>query len=630
MPDEWRPALGTWFEGETVHARVWAPGRRTVEVLLEQPGGPRRVSLEPRAGGYFEGVLEEAGAGVGYRIVPDDAGPFPDPASRFQPDGVHGSSEIIDPRSFRWTDDAWSPPAPEDLILYELHVGTFSPEGTFRGVQDRLRWLAELGVTAIELMPVADFPGRWNWGYDGVSLFAPARAYGRPDDLRALVDAAHASGIAVFLDVVYNHLGPDGAYLAAISSRVFTTRHRTPWGDAINFDGEGSAQLRSFFIENALMWVHEYHIDGLRLDATHAIVDDSPRHFLAEFAERVRAGAGRQVTLVAEDHRNLDTIVRPPAAGGWGFDGAWSDDFHHEVRRHLTGDSDGYFADFTGSAGDIATTVQRGWFFSGAFAGYFGAPRGTDPAGLPPHAFTIFTQNHDQVGNRAYGERLHHDVDDATWRAVSVLLLTAPEMPLLFMGQEWAASTPFRYFTDHNEELGRLVTEGRRREFSRFRAFSSPEVRDRIPDPQSPATFEASRLRWEEAAQGSHGATLRMYRALLQLRRREPLLHRADWTGFTARALDEETLLLQRRIDDQTLVVIVRLRGLGEVALPSEAMEDRSPEWTAVLTTEDPEFALDPRAIELRFGDERAVIRFTRPGAVILVRRGSGGSGGSG
>ncbi|HSA57487.1 MAG TPA: malto-oligosyltrehalose trehalohydrolase [Gemmatimonadaceae bacterium] len=627
MPDAWRPTLGTWLEGDAVHTRVWAPTRRKVEVVLERPGAPVRVPLEPRDDGHFAGVLPGARAGDRYRVAPDDAGPFPDPASRFQPDGVHGSSEIIDPRAFRWTDHAWSPPSAADLVVYELHVGTFSPAGTFDGVRGRLPWLAELGITAIELMPVADFPGRWNWGYDGVSLFAPARAYGRPDDLRAVVDAAHAHGIAVLLDVVYNHLGPDGAYLAAVSPRVFTKRHRTPWGDAINFDGDGSAALRSYFIANALHWIREYHIDGLRLDATHAIVDDSPRHFLAEFAERVRAGAGRPVMLVAEDHRNLDTIVRAPETGGWGFDGTWSDDFHHEVRRHLTGDGDGYFVDFTGRAEDLATTIRRGWFFSGQFAEYFGEPRGTDPTGLPPRAFTIFTQNHDQVGNRAYGERLHHDVDDATWRAVSVLLLAAPETPLLFMGQEWAASTPFRYFTDHNEELGRLVTEGRRREFSRFRAFSSPEARNRIPDPQAPATFESSRLKWEETKQGKPAATLRLYRALLALRRSDPLLHRADWRGFAARALDEDTLWLERRLDDQALLVVVRTRGSGDVVLNDEDSESRKSDWKVVLTTEDPEFTLDPHPIKLQVGNGRGSVRFERPGAVILRAVRESGSG---
>jgi maltooligosyltrehalose trehalohydrolase len=610
VPDE-RPGLeprrlGIWVIGDTVQARVWAPGRARVDVVLERPGGEERIALAQESEGYFAGPLPGARAGGRYRVSPDGEGPFPDPASRYQPEGVHGASEIVDPRTFRWTDSSWRPPHRSDLVVYELHVGTFSPEGTFGGVQQRLRYLVELGVTAIELMPVADFPGRWNWGYDGVSLFAPARCYGRPDDLRALVDAAHAAGLAVLLDVVYNHLGPDGAYLAAVSRQVFTSRHRTPWGDAINFDGDGSRQLRDWFIANALHWLREYHIDGLRLDATHAIADDSPRHFLGEFAERVRAGAGRPVILVAEDHRNLDTIVRPEA---WGFDGVWSDDFHHEVRRRLTGDSDGYFADFTGTAADIAATVSRGWFFSGQYAEYFGEPRGTDPTGLPPHAFTIFTQNHDQVGNRACGERLHHDVDDATWRAVSTLLLCAPETPLLFQGQEWAASTPFRYFTDHNEELGRLVTEGRRREFSRFRGFSSPEARERIPDPQSRVTFESSRLRWDEVSEGSHAAALRLYRVLLALRRREPLLHRSDWSGFTCRAVDEETLLLRRRVGDEALLVLVRLRGSGAVVL-SEAMW-----WETLLTTEDAAFALDPQPIEV---DAGGAVRFRRAGAVVL------------
>lgn len=629
LPALWRPRLGVWFEGETTRARVWAPGRRQVEIVLESGPRGRRVPLEPESDGYFGGVLTDARAGDRYRVSPDGEGPFPDPASRFQPDGVHGSSEIVDPRAYPWSDTLWETPAAHELVIYELHVGTFSPAGTFRGVQERLPYLVDLGITAIELMPVADFPGNHNWGYDGVSLFAPARCYGRPDELRALVDAAHSAGIAVLLDVVYNHLGPDGAYLAAVSKQVFTRRHRTPWGDAINFDGEGSAQMRDFFIENALHWLNEYRIDGLRLDATHAIADDSPRHFLAEFVERVRAGMSRPVVLIAEDHRNLDTIVRPPAEGGWGFDAVWSDDFHHQTRVLLTGDRDGYFADFSGTTHDLATTIRHGWFYTGQFADFFDEERGTDPRGLPPGAFTVCIQNHDQIGNRALGERLNSDVDAATWRAVSTLLVCVPEMPLLFMGQEWAASTPFRYFTDHNEELGRLVTEGRRREFARFDAFTSPTARERIPDPQAADTFEASRLRWDEATAGPHAASLHLYRALLALRRGELLLRQPDWRGFEAMAVDDDTVALGRSASGTALLVVVRLRGRGRVALRagSSALVPTGVTWEMLLTTETAPFAVDPQPIDvaLEMG-ERLSIGFERPGAVIL-RAPAGASG---
>lgn len=618
LPVLWRPRLGVWFEGDTAQARVWAPGRRTVEIVLERGSRPRRVPLAPEPDGYFSGVLDDVRAGDRYRVAPDGEGPFPDPASRSQPDGVHGSSEIVDPRGYPWSDTLWETPVPHALVVYELHVGTFSPQGTFRGVQERLPYLVDLGVTAIELMPVADFPGERNWGYDGVSLFAPARCYGRPDELRALVDAAHSAGLAVLLDVVYNHLGPDGAYLAAVSRQVFTKRHRTPWGDAINFDGEGSAQMREFFIENALHWLHEYRIDGLRLDATHAIADDSPRHFLSEFVERVRASVARPVILIAEDHRNLDTIVRSPEAGGWGFDAVWSDDVHHQVRVLLTGDRDGYFADFTGTTHDLATTIRQGWFYTGQYADFFGEARGTDPSGIPPGAFTVCVQNHDQVGNRALGERLNVDVDPATWRAVSALLLCVPEMPLLFMGQEWAASTPFRYFTDHSEELGRLVTEGRRREFARFAAFASPVARERIPDPQAKATFEVCRLRWDEVTSGEHGASLHLYRALLALRRGELLLRQPGWRGFDAIALDDDTLALRRAASGAALVVVVRLRGHGDVVLDTRAFVPDGATWETLLTTETSPFTSDPRPIVVTGNARGLSVRFERPGAVIV------------
>jgi maltooligosyltrehalose trehalohydrolase len=616
-----------------VHFRVWAPGRRRVELCLE-PGAPAPLvrPLEPGPDGYFHGFVPGATAGQRYRYRLDGDGPFPDPASRFQPDGVHGPSGIVDPRRYQWDETERDAPDPADLVIYELHLGTFTPAGTFRSAIERLPALSDLGVTAIELMPVADFPGRWNWGYDGAALFAPARCYGPPDDLRALVAAAHHQGLAVLLDVVYNHLGPDGAYVAAVSPAIFSDRHRTPWGRAINLDGTGSRMVRDFLVENAIHWLAEYRFDGLRLDATHALVDDSPRHFLAELAQRVRAAvAPRRVLLFAEDHRNLARIARPASDGGWGFDGIWSDDFHHEVRRALAGDRDGYYADFTGSMVDLATTVRQGWFFTGQPSAHFGGPRGTDPSDLAPRSFVICLQNHDQVGNRALGERLNHQIEPAAWRAASALLLLAPETPLLFMGQEWAASTPFLFFTDHHPELGRLVTSGRREEFRGFRAFTDPEARGKIPDPQDPATVRRSRLDWSEPTREPHLSARRLYRALLALRRSEPLLRRNDWRDLSVAAADGG-IILARRGADAALLALIRLEGAGDLdgrSIDAGEWMERL-EWEVLLTTEDPAFAPDAAAPSPRPGSIKTDWSFLRPGAVVLRGRLPGSAWGRG
>jgi maltooligosyltrehalose trehalohydrolase len=481
-------------------------------------------------------------------------------------------------------------------VDYETHVGTFTPEGTFAAAARRLRRLKELGVTAVELMPVADFAGDRSWGYDGVFPFAPARCYGAPDDLRALVNEAHTQGLAVHLDIVCNHFGPDGAYQGVFSPFYFSRENRSPWGDAINFDGPSSAPVRDYFIECALRWVHEYHIDGIRLDATHAIVDFSPRHIVASIAAAVRASlqdSERRVQVIAEDVRNLAAMVKPEAAGGWGLDAVWSDDFHHHMRRSLAGDSDGYFQDYDGAAASVAATARQGWYYTGQFAPYFGAPRGTDPAGVSLERFVFFIQNHDQVGNRALGDRLSQALEPAAYRAASVLLLLLPETPLLFMGQEWAASSPFQYFTDHNAELGKLVTEGRRREFARFRAFA-----EEVPDPQDPRTFLRSKLDWDESEREPHASVLRLYRRLLQLRREHCGAARID-------ALDAGTLAVRRG----RLLAVVRLHGAGRSRFEFPGGQ------YAVLTTEDPEFERDAMAPELDL--ERGAIRFERPGAVI-------------
>ena len=622
----WTPSIGAWVASGGTTFRVWAPTSSAVEVLIERPSGPESHPLTRAADGTHSGTLPGVRAGDRYRYRLDHDRTLPDPASRFQPDGVHGVSQVVDPSAFGWTDARWPGLDLDRLVLYEAHVGTFSPEGTFAGMTARLPQLAALGVTAVELMPVADFPGTRNWGYDGVALFAPARCYGTPDDLRRLVDTAHGLGLGVFLDVVYNHLGPDGAYLQSFSPFYFTERHQTPWGAGLNFDGEHSEMVRGFFIENARHWTNEYHFDGLRLDATHAIADDSPRHFLAEFSARVRDTAtGRPVLIVAEDHRNLRHMLEPEAEGGWGLDGVWADDLHHQCRRLLAGDTDAYYRDFTGSTEDLAETIRRGWYFTGQPSIHLGEPRGTDPTGIPAPRFVTCLQNHDQIGNRALGGRLHHEIDPAAYRAASALFLMAPETPLLFMGQEWAATSPFLYFNDHNAELGRLVTEGRRSEFGQFTAFSDPAARERIPDPQAESTFASSRLLWDERLDEPHASMLRLYQALLELRRREPAL--AGGTSCRVEALDDGTIAMRRDGARSSILVVARLAGFGVVTLDDDWIGARLipgdsalGAWQPVLTTEDQPFSTEPLPPIVDGSQLLATIRFIGPAAIVLVR----------
>jgi maltooligosyltrehalose trehalohydrolase len=600
-----------------VRFRVWAPDAKALRVVFERPG-PQAAPLEKFLDGTFGALVTAAKAGDRYRYEVDGGAAFPDPASRFQPEGVHGPSAIVDARTFSWTDSAWTGVPRRDLVLYELHTGTFTPDGTFAAAAARLPYLARLGVTAVELMPVADFPGARNWGYDGVDLFAPARCYGTPDDLRRFVNTAHASGLAVFLDVVYNHLGPEGNYLAVFSPYYFSETHTNPWGKGLNFDGPKSSMVRQFFIENALHWVHEYHVDGLRLDATHAIVDHDPRPFVAQLAARVRESSVRPVYVIAEDHRNLARMIRPEGEGGWGLDGVWADDFHHKVRVALAGDSEGYYRDYTGSMSNLARTLNQGWHFTGQYSTYLQEHRGTDPTGISPRRFVFCIQNHDQIGNRALGERLHHQIDLAAYRAASVLLLCAPATPLLFMGQEWAASTPFLYFTDHPEELGKLVTEGRRNEFRHFSAFSDAAARGRIPDPQDGATFRACRLDWSEVTAEPHASMLRLYERLLALRRHEAAIRGEI---FAAWALSESTLLLRHdAAEGPSVVAIIQMNGSAEIRLAGhDSLAGLNLSlWQLLFTTEDRPFAPDPQPPIIESCAGGLKVGFVRPSAVLL------------
>jgi maltooligosyltrehalose trehalohydrolase len=508
-----------------VRFAVWAPRCARVAVHVVAPGPARIAPLAPAGDGRFAGTLDGVGPGAHYFYRLDDHVDRPDPVSRSQPEGVHGPSAVVDPAAFPWTDGGWPGVPHRALRFYELHVGTFTPEGTFDAAIPHLAELADLGVTAVELMPVAEFPGGRNWGYDGVHLFAPQSTYGGPEGLRRLVDAAHRAGLAVYLDVVYNHLGPEGNYLREFGP-YFSDRHRTPWGEAVNYDGEGAAGVRRHVVGNAVYWVREYHVDGLRLDAIHAIADDSPTHVLAELTGAVAAEGrrlGRAVHVVAESNRNERSIVLPPARGGLGFDGQWSDDFHHALRVTLTGARGGYYDDFPGGLDDLEVAVRDGFVYQGRYSTFRGRVLGTPAGDLPGEAFVVFAQNHDQVGNQATGDRLMTQVGLPAVKAAAALLLTAPYLPLLFMGEEYGETAPFAFFASFGDPaLVEGVRAGRREEFARFQ-WTGP-----IPDPHDPATFAAARLdrTRRERPPGSH--VWAWYRALLAARRDHPALRDPD------------------------------------------------------------------------------------------------------
>ena len=520
---------------------VWAPEAQSMQLML----GDERRPMVPGDRGWWVLAVHEAGAGTDYAFAINGGPPLPDPRSPFQPDGPHGRSRVVDHSAFPWTDQAWTGPVPLPAgVIYELHVGTFSPEGTFAGAIERLDHLVDLGVTHIELLPVAEFPGARGWGYDGVDLFAPHHAYGGPDGLKRLVDACHARRLGVILDVVYNHLGPDGNYLGAYGP-YFTDRYSTPWGEAVNFDGPGSDEVRRFVCDNACMWLADYHIDGLRLDAIHAIFDTSAVHILEELGARVRAletRLGRRFVVIPESDLNDPRPVRPVAAGGYGLDAVWSDDFHHALHAALTGERSGYYGDF-GSLADLADALEKAYVYDGRYSAHRRRRHGRPTTGVSGHQFVGFLQNHDQVGNRAQGERSCHLVSVGKLKIGAALVAGSPFVPMLFAGEEWAASSPFCYFTDHQDaELGQAVSEGRRREFAAFGWEPS-----QVPDPQHPATFERSKLEWAEIDKEPHNEILAWHRQLLALRRRLPDLSDGDLTRVRTVLDEEEGWLVMNR-----------------------------------------------------------------------------------
>jgi maltooligosyltrehalose trehalohydrolase len=501
--------------------RLWAPHCSGVDLKLDTPVNIQRMRFV--GDGWHEHHSAEAGSGTRYQFLLPDGIAIPDPASRFQPEDVHGPSEVIDPADYKWTDYDWRGRAWEELVIYELHVGAFSSEGTFRGAIEHLDHLRSLGVTAIELMPVGDFTGRRNWGYDGVLLFAPDSSYGRPEDLKALIEAAHQRGIAVLLDVVYNHFGPDGNFLP-LYCPIFTDAHRTPWGAAINFDAAQANEVRNLIVNNALYWIVEYNLDGLRLDAVHALIDESPTHILQQISDAVRHAAGdRQVHLVLENEENQSSwLCRGPATGTpLAFTAQWNDDVHHVLHTAATGERAGYYEDYLGDSEKLGRALAEGFAFQGQMMPYRGHARGEPSAELPPTAFIAFLQNHDQVGNRAYGDRITTLAPAEAVRAVTSIYLLAPQIPMLFMGEEWGATQPFPFFCDFQGDLAEAVRNGRRAEFAKFPEFQDPRQRERIPDPLSEQTFNTAKLRWIDAATAPHADWQEWYARILSVRHSE-------------------------------------------------------------------------------------------------------------
>jgi maltooligosyltrehalose trehalohydrolase len=580
--------LGAQVETGGVRFRVWAPKRARVDVVLEESG--RSFPLMKDEAGYFSGLVPIATAGMLYRYRLDNGDAYPDPCSRYQPRGPHGPSLIVDPSTYAWRYPDWQGVRMQGQVIYELHVGTFTPEGTLDATIAQLDELKDCGVTVIELMPLAEFPGRWNWGYDGVDLFAPAHVYGDPDALKRFVDAAHERGLGVILDVVYNHFGPDGNYLPAFSDLYLTDRHPNEWGQAINFDGQGSGPVREFFIQNACYWITEFKLDGLRLDAVHAIYDDSPVHVLAELSRQARVAAGaRSIVLIAECESQLITTIQSIEHGGWGLDGVWSDDFHHISRVALTGRGQAYYSDYRGTAQELLSVIKRGFVYQGQRYQWQKKPRGTVVKNEPASGFVFYLQNHDQVANHLHGDRIHALASHARYRAIAALLLLAPETPMLFMGQEFGASNPFLFFADHHSDLAAKVYEGRKKFLAEFPEYATPEAQAAVPDPADEATFQRSCLDLSERRR--NGPIYRLHKDLLRLRRDDAILTRQDRRSLDGATLSPQALVLRYMgpADDDRLLVVNLGPDLNFMPAPEPLLAPvRDGSWTLQWSSEHP------------------------------------------
>jgi maltooligosyltrehalose trehalohydrolase len=548
----WALNLGASVSEGGIRFRVWAPRASSVALVIMGDNEPYQMNPEER--GYFSTFIQRLEPGKRYCYLLNEGEPRPDPVSRFQPEGVHGPSEVIDPSQFKWEDQDWKGIPLEEMIVYELHTGTFTPEGTFEAIVPFLDYLRnELGITAIELMPVAQFPGERNWGYDGAYLFAPQNSYGGPDGLKRLINACHQKGLAVILDVVYNHLGPEGNYLGEYGP-YFTDRYKTPWGPAVNFDGSESDEVRKFVIDNVLYWVTEYHIDGLRIDAIHGIFDFSAQHILDEIRESVHQQArrlGRQIVVIAESDLNDVRVINPPSKGGYGLDAQWNDDFHHCLHTLLTGEQNGYYQDF-GDLSQMAKAIGEGFVYSGQYSPYRKRRHGSPSKHLLPTRFVVFSQNHDQVGNRMQGDRLTTLVPLEALKLAAGIVLLSPNIPLLFMGEEYGEEAPFQYFVSHSDRgLIEAVRKGRMEEFSSF------QWEGEIPDPQDQMTFIRSKINLDLRLHEKNNTLFEFYGMLIKLRKERPSLSCLDKKGMQVRGFEKErVLLVQRECKGDRLICI--------------------------------------------------------------------------
>ena len=548
---EWQP------DAQAVHFRVWAPNSQSVKVLLKDNSSA--TLLRPEADGYFSGYVRASETGYQYKYqLQAEVEGCPDPASRYQPTGPHGYSEVVDPQQFKWTDTQWPGIQLRGQVIYEMHLGTFTKEGTWKSAAQKLSYLRDTGITLIEVMPVAEFPGKFGWGYDGVQPYAPAQLYGAPDDMRSFVDQAHATGLGVILDVVYNHLGPEGNYLPKFSPFYLTSKHKTDWGQAINFDGEGSGPVREFFRENAAYWIREFHLDGLRLDATQDIHDHSQTHVLAEMVQAARAAAGtRSIVVIGENEPQDTRLIRPVADGGYGLDALWNDDYHHTATVALSGKSDAYYTDYRGAAQEFVSALKYGYLYQGQWYRWQKKRRGTSNLGLPRMGMVAFIQNHDQIANSARGQRAHQITSAGIYKALTALTLLGPATPMLFQGQEFAASSPFLFFADHKAELAELIRRGRVEFLEQWRSLKMPEMQKCMADPCSAETFERSKLNFDEVK--THGAMYALHKDLLQLRRTDPVISRQGEHGVDGAVLSESCFIVRYFSlgyrDDRLLVV---------------------------------------------------------------------------
>lgn len=583
--------MTTVLPGEGVHFKVWAPKRQQVQVVL----GSRCFPLVAEANGYFSGIVDSARTGARYRFRLDhDEFLYPDPQSRFQPEGPHGPSQVIDPSAFEWSDRAWKGIHPEGQIVYEMHIGTFTPEGTWEAARAQLRELASLGITVIELMPIAEFSGTRGWGYDGVDLFAPTHLYGSPDDARRFVNAAHRLGLGVILDVVYNHFGPEGNYIKAFADDYFTDEFENDWGESINFSAE---PVREFYIANAACWIEEFHFDGLRLDATQDIHDPihnaSEEHIIAAITRRAREVAdGRAVYVVAENEPQHSWMVADPESGGFGISALWNDDFHHSAHVAMTGHREAYYTDYHGSPQEFVSAAKYGYLYQGQLYKWQNKRRGTPAFALNPWNFVAYLQNHDQVANSARGLRPNMLTHPALYRAMSALLMLGPATPMLFQGQEFGATTPFLYFCDHGDDLCDKVHTGRREFLAQFRSLAQPEMQKQIADPGSRATFEQSKLDLTERTKNA--SIYHLYRDLIRLRREDPVLHRPKRGGMDGAVLSGKAFLLRYFDPDYGDRLLIFNLGADVHFNPAPEPLLAPPAnriWDVLWSSEDPKYA---------------------------------------